>query len=288
MTAADAQAQINRALIESGSDSAMGLCVGHDWAANRALVNVGGNVVPMPWAGSAPWIGDRVRVVWTARNPVCTAVHGAAIGSVQSVSSGVATVLGDDGKTYEYPIVIGSGVGTGHRVRIDHAGRIIPGRYAAEPPGSAEFDVPPPLPAAGGKATFVPTESGSWRDGQFRSGRVEVNAFRKGVIYFGTQIRDTLPAGAVITRAELHLTEEYDYYPSSSCPLGTHAAASSGAGDPSLSGAIPITDGGVIDIRSIAGNFLSGHLGVGFGAGSGQRAFSAAPGSGRIHMEWNV
>lgn len=283
---AKGQAETVKRLSDAGASVSTGTCVGYDWDQSLTVVNVGGSVLSMPWDGAPPWIGGRVRVLTSGGQPVAQLVHGSAVGTVVSVDSGVATVLGDDDRTYLYPHAASLTLVGSERVRLDHGGRLVVAEYAAEPPGS-DFEVPAAPPGSGGSVTFVPTDSGSWRDGAFRGGQVEVNAYRMGVYYYGTQIRDTIPTSAVITRAELRLVEDYDYFPGTSAPLGTHGGASSAAGVPTLSGSVPVLDGGAIDIGSIVGQFQSGALGVGFGAGAGQRAFSAAPASGQIYVEWN-
>ncbi len=287
MSFGEEQARTNRALEEASARASTGTCVGYGWAAGLTQVNVGGSVLSMPWAGDAPWIGETVRVIWVGGQPIAIAAHGSAMGTVQSVTSNIATVTGDDGRTYLYPVATGLTVSAGHRVRLDHGGRLVSVRYAAEPPGSA-FEVPPAPPSSGGSATFVPTASGSYRDGVFRSGQVEVNEFRVGVYWYGEQIAGTIPDSAAVTRMEIRLTEEYDQQVGPASRLGTHTQASP-SGEPSIIGSIDVDGSGAYSILPFATALKTGAaLGVGFQLGYGYRGFSAAPAGGQIYAEWTA
>lgn len=267
------------------SASLEGTCVGYQFASRLVIINVGGVPIPLPWIGSAPWKGDTVRILKLGETRVCQSVYGSAIGTVVSVASSVATVLGDDGVTYQYPVRVGDTISAAHRVRLDHAGQLVLGRYAVEPP-SSDLNTPsgPPV-GAGGAQTFLPTASGSYRSGVFRGPDVEVNVSRTGMYWYGSQIADTIPDGAVITSASIALVELYDQIGVASL-LGTHTQAAP-SGEPVISGVVSINSGGTFSIMAVADALKTGAaLGVGFQKNTGYRAFASSASSGAITITW--
>ena len=284
---AKGQAETVKHLSDAGASVSTGTCVGYDWDQSLTVVNVGGSVLSMPWDGAPPWIGDRVRVLTSGGQPVAQLVHGSAVGTVVSVDSGVATVFGDDDRTYLYPHAASLTLVGSERVRLDHGGRLVVAEYAAEPPGS-DFEVPAAPPGSGGSVTFVPTDSGSWRDGAFRSGDAEANEFRVGAYYFGQQIRDSIPDSATVTSMVLDLTETFNGDVGTDVRLGTHDQGFP-ASQPSITGSIDVPGSGRYNIMAFADALKLGTaLGVGFELGYGYQKFSAAPGGGRITATWTV
>ena len=272
--------------VKSGlSATVEGTCVGYVFASRLVLIDVGGVAIPMPWLGPAPWKGDRVRILKLGETRVCQSVYGSAIGTVVSVAANVALVTGDDGVSYRYPVRIGDTISAGHRVRLDHAGQLVAGRYAAEPP-SSDYTTPPAPPAGtGGTQTFLPTASGSYRSGAYRGPDVEVNVSRTGVYWYGTQIADTIPDGATITAATISLSQLYDQIGVASL-LGTHAQASPG-GEPVIAGVVSVNSGGTFSIMAVADALKTGAaLGVGFQKNTGYRAFGSYAFSGAITISW--
>lgn len=262
-----------------------GICEGYDWPARLVKINLRGAVQWMPWVGSTPWKGDAVRVTYAgAGNPYCQAVYGSAMGTVQAVAASIATVTGDDGRTYRYPVAVGTAFTAGQRVRLDHVGQLVASRYAAEPLVS-EYTVPGAPPGgSGGSATFRPIDSGNFSGGSFSSQFVEISDSRSGHYWYGTQIADTLTA--VPTKVILTLSELWDQVPGTASRLGTHSQATRGA-EPALSGAINVLNGGQVDMTAVAASFRSGAArGVGFARTYGWRRFDTFAASGSLYMEW--
>jgi len=250
------------------SETTEGLCVAVSWSDRLVTVNLGGAEQVMPWAGSPPWVGERVRVVYVGQKPLCIAVLGSPMGTVQSVSGSKATVLGDDGVTYVYPYAFGDTLASGNIVRLDHAGHFVAARYATTQTAPI-FDVPDAPPSAAKSATFRPIDSGNYRNGVFSSQFVEISTTRTGVLWYGSQIANTIPDSAVITRAEIQLVELWDEVP------GTGTSNVSGSGAVSLLG-------------TYADNLKTGAaFGIGFRKNFGWRRFDTYANSGAIYMEWS-
>ena len=288
---ADGQAARDRAARDGRSDTTVGTCVGYDFPNQLVKINVGGQTLSMPWAADMPFAGDSVRVLWVGNKPICIAVNGSAQGTYVSVSSGIATVTGDDGRTYLYAMPNGITFTAGDRVMLLHSKRMVGSpKYAVEPPGST-LNVPGGPPGgSSGSATFKPTQSGSYRDGAFRGQDVEVNAGRAGMYWYGTQIAATIPDSATVKKMTLQLVEIYDNIPGTPSMLGTHTQAAP-SGQPTIAGVIPILDGGSINILSLANALKTGAgLGVGFDISgqTGYRAFASLASSGSIYAEWTL
>lgn len=271
------------------SDTTEGYCEDLDWPNFLATINIGGARQIMPWAGVPPWPGDRVRVVYGARKPVCWAVYGASQGTVVSVAANVATVTGDDGKTYTYPTAVT--VTSGNRVRLDHGGHLVTAIYPGDPIQPAYTPPAAPPAQAGGSVTFRPTDSGNYRGGVYQGSYVEISDTRTAAYWYGTQIADTIPNGATITRAVLQLVERWDKIPGTPSQLGTHTQATRG-GVPALVGALNAFGSGLMDLMPNGDTTIPDRLktgaayGVGFRAGFGWRQFDTSAGSGAITIDW--
>lgn len=271
------------------SNTAGGICVAIDWATKLVQVDLGGLPQTMPWAGEPPWVGDAVRVVYAGRKPIAFATFGSPIGTVQSVTATVATVLGDDGLTYAYPFRSGDTLAAGYRVLLDHAHRIVTTRYSANPDGSVVVRPPAPPSSSKHKQTFRPTQSGNFKGGAFQTEYAEVSSTRSAFYWYGKQIADTIPNTATVTKALLKLEELWDEVPGTASRLGTHTQEKRTSSPPALSGVINVTGGGSIDISSYATALKNGTaLGVGFAQGFGWRRFDSRARSGSIYMEWTT
>lgn len=277
------------------ADSTQGVCVDVDWAASLAVVNVNGVEYRVPWEGPAPWPGDRIRLVTAGvGNVFCKAVHGAPMGTVITVSSLIVTAQGDDGDTYRYPH-LGSAPANGERVRLDHAGRcVLNGAYSTEPEGSDVVPVPLPPPTRPGSATFTAFWSGSWRSGTFDTDGVESSYTRVAAVGFGNQIRDTVPAAARVTRAEMQLIREWNKsYSGDPVRFGKHGydgrPGSMTSSD--LFGSISVPqDATTVDISAFIADLRSG---VAKGVGIYPDAaywirYAPAPNGVRIYLEWSL
>lgn len=285
MSAADDAAQAAAKLRAGLSDTSEGLCVSVDWTNRLVTVNVGGGSQKMPWLGAPPFIGDRVRVIYAGRKPICELIQGSPVGTVVGVASNLATCTGDDGKTYTYAIENGATLSAGQRVRLDHAGRLVILRYAVDPPGLVPAGSNA-SPGGAGSATFLPIDSGCFRSGVFDSQYVEASSSRVAAYWYGTQMADTIPDAAVITRAEIHLVELWDQIPGAPTPMGTHTQPTRGA-VPTVTGTINVFGSGTVALGGFADLLKTGAAyGIGFLGTTGWRRFDKYSGSGGIYMEW--
>lgn len=282
-----------RRLFELGrgmSDTIEGDCTAVDWVAGLIDVNVGGATQSMPWAGEPPAVGGRVRVVQAGVKPFGVAVHGSPLGTVASVASNIASVAGDDGRTYDYPYLFGVSLSAGHRVVLDHAHQLVIGRLSVNP--TVVDPVVPPRPPSSSKIrkVFRPTAAANYwyTGGRWETPYAEVSDYRAGCYFYGAQIANTIPDNAVVYAATLTLAENWDYVPGTASRLGLHAYGSVPGGAPSITGGyINVTGGGDIDITSFAQYLINGSaLGVGFLSEFGHRQFGDASRSGTITIDY--
>ncbi|MEO2134598.1 hypothetical protein [Microbacterium sp.] len=282
-------------LAQQKADSTEGICVDVDWSSRLAVVNVNGVELSVPWEGPAPWPADRIRLVKAGvGNLFCKAVFGAPMGTVLTVTSTVATVHGDDDAEYVYPF-LGAAPTSGARVRLDHAGRCIPnGAYSTEPAGSDVIPVPPPPPPSGGSATFTALWSGSWRGGVFDTDGVESSYTRVAAVGFGNQVRDTVPAAARVTRAELQLVQEWNRsFSSTPVRFGMHGfdGRPESLTAAALSGSLSVAqDARTADISAFLTDLRSGAAkGVGIYPDSAYWVrYAPAPNGVRLYLEWSL
>lgn len=279
-------------ILQSLAKTTEGVCVDVDWGSGLAEINQNGVTVFMPWRGEPPWPGDRVRIDTAGKQRVCEPVHGSPMGTVVSVASGLATVTGDDGRTYIYPHR-GTAPTSGNRVRLDHPGRAVAsGVYSAEPAGS-DIVLPPPAPSSVDSATFTPIWSGQWWYDNFNGDTPQHGSTTMGAYGFGRQIPGTVPAGATVTKCDLRLTQNWDRLPDIDADMGTHAKDSRPGTlfNSDVSGSISVPTGSrTVDILSFASALVAGTaLGVAFRRGSdkGWRQYAAAPAC-QIYMEWRT
>lgn len=276
------------------SDTTEGVVLSIDWLNRLVEVNQNGLTVRMPWAGPAPWQGDRVRVTKLGQQPLCHLIEGAPLGTVQTVASSIVTVAGDDGVTYRYPHV-GSAPANGARVALDHGRHVVMGTLSTSPVAPPAVELPSAPPAGNFSSWFTPAWSGNWRFGSFASEFVETSENRVAAYGYGTSIADTIPDAATITRAEWHLQINWDRSGSSvPAEVGSHGFdgrppnLTAGA----LSGTLLVPRGAtVIDLLGAFADALKtgSARGLGFRPDSRWwRQYGAAPGSGRIYMEWSL
>lgn len=276
-------------LSQGMSDTVEGIVTAVNLTNRLVTVNTAGVTTVMPWAGAAPWVGDRVRVVTAGLKPVCLLVQGSPMGTVQTTASGKATVTGDDTRSYVYPY-LGAAPANGARVRLDHAGRVVLGTYSSEPAGSIVV-APPAPPGGSGVADFRPVWSGNWRGGAFSTANAEISDTRTAAYGFGTQIRDTIPAGRTITAATLTLVQNWDNVPGVPSSLGVHGydGMPGSFGDGDLTGGFAVGGGSVTFsiLGAVADALRAGTaFGVGFRSANGWRQYAAAPNC-LIHIEWS-
>lgn len=280
-------AESEAALAKGASDSAEGLCTAISWADRLVTVNQQGALLQMPWVGHPPWVGDRVRVITAGQRPFCEAVYGSPLGTYVSAAGNIATVTGDDGVTYEYPYPNGASYSVGHRLLLDHAHRAVVMRYSTDPVTAVPGGPSAPT-STSGSAWFYPTDSGNYRSGVFSSQYAEVSINRTAAYWYGTQIANTIPDSATITRAEIHLVELWDNVPGTPTQMGTHTQASRGA-EPTITGTINVSGTGVYALGSFANSLKTGSVyGLGFRKNTGWRRFATYATSGAIYMQWTV
>lgn len=265
-----------------------------DWANKLVIANVSGGILAMPWVSEPPLVGDMVQVGWLGRKPVCLGPkYGSAVGTVQTVGGGRASVHGDDDVTYDYMVPAGVTVASGQRVRLDHAAQYVVVVLAGAPPPVAVDPVEPPkAPVKTVKSRwFKPTRSGNWRGG-FIEGNAEISDYRTGLYYYGTQIRDSIPNSATILEVKIVLRQLWDNVPGVNSRLRLHVHAAPGSA-PTFTGSAVSVPGGsrTVTLSNAAGALFAngGAYGVAFEAGNhGWRSYASRATSGQLYVRWRV
>lgn len=194
-----------------------GTCKTMDWANGRAIINISGGEVPVPVVGVAPIPGRQVWVLYVGDAAVCLGMlPRSAMGLVQgAAAAGRVPVKGDDGKTYSLPY-LGTAPGNGTRVALDWStGGHVQGVMSAEPEGS-DYVPPDTAPPSGETRTITinPIDSGSYSNSNasWFGTAVASDSNSRGAYFYGTQVRDSIPAGATIVRAEFFAAFELAQY----------------------------------------------------------------------------
>jgi len=216
-----------------------GTCKSVDWGAGRAVVNISGGEVTVPMVGSPPAPGRHVWVQYVGDSPVCLGmVAKPLLGTISgSASAGRINVVADDGETYTLPY-LGAAPSNGQRVLIDWDvnGVILAGALSAEPEGS-EYEPPATQPPSVSKKTITiyPRASGSYSNssGQWFDSSVRSDGNARGAYFYGTKVRDSVPSGAEIVKAEFYAAFEMANYTSVSLGVST---LNSKSGPPTISG----------------------------------------------------
>lgn len=205
-TAEEAAARL-AGLDRVGARVQQGTCKTMDWSKGRAIINISGGEVAVPVVGAAPVPGRQVWVLHVGDAAVCLGMlPRASMGLVQgAATAGRVPVLADDGTVYSVPY-LGAAPGSGLRVALDWStGGHVQGVLSAEPEGS-EYVPPSTAPPAGETRTITvnPVDSGSYSNsaGSWFGTAVASDSNSRGAYFYGTQVRDSIPAGAVVTRAE--------------------------------------------------------------------------------------
>lgn len=281
-------------LSQGSSDTTEGVVLAVDWAAELVTVDANGLIVDMRWDGPAPWEGDRVRVLKAGQKWKCTLIQGSPMGTIITTGSGFASVTGDDDRTYWYPY-LGDAPANGARVRLDHAGHVVlAGAYSAEPDGTEIIRPTPPPEPSRKSAWFTPQWSGNWSGGSYSDAGAEISSSRAAAYGYGKQIAFTVPDTATVKVARLVLVQEWDNVPGVASSMGTHGfnQRPGSFSNSNLSGSYSVPGGS--RTVSLPGpvwqDLITGAaFGIGFRSGSsGWRRYQAAPGSGRIYMEWET
>lgn len=279
------------ALSRKLAETAEGQVTAVSWSSRAVTVDVGGVVQPMRWEGTAPSVGDRVRVKWAGGQPFCSAVHGAALGTVDVVGSNVVTVTGDDGGSYTYPHEFGASFSVGQRVAMDHDAEVVLFRLSTDPAAKVPVETATPPDRGTTSQTFYPTDSANWwaTGGRWDAPFAEVSVSRSAFYFYGTQIADTIPNSATVVSASLQLREVWDRVPGVASLVGTHGAASRPGSAPALSGATAVDGSGSWDITGLATALKNGTaFGVGMAQNTGWRQFDSYARSGAITVTWQT
>ena len=252
ISAAQQQKDLVKQALAGSSSAVQGVCNSIDWAARTAQVNVAGSTIDLPMlgvpiVGAYCWVGTMGSTVLVL-GPVPPAPLATA---TSSPSSGLVAVTGDDGMAYT---VASNGftITSGTRVVLQWADRggFVVALESADPLTKT--------PVSGGgntgggstasTAIFRPVYSGSQNTGasNFWTSDVLCSDSNEGMYSYATQIADTIPDTATITRVSLQLAVTGTGY-GDAPNWGLHNLASL-SGVLSVSSATPLPGG--------SGNFL--------------------------------
>lgn len=210
---------------------------------NGFFVDVGGGRIPVRWATDyLPAINDPVNVWFVDGTPyvVGPTLPTATQGTVVSVAAGLVTVTTTFGTiTIPYNTALTPTAG-----QILH----LTGKYAdsvmsTSPAGPTA----PPAPVTGVTThtdTFPALDAASW-NGSWSSSRLWASNTYLGAAWYGSKIRDTIPATASIRQVQVYVSPVQ--IQGNSPVFALHADLSRPAGAPSLSSptTIPVTPGWV-------------------------------------------
>lgn len=238
----------------------------------RALVDFNGGRVPANTMGVMPAVNDPVWVAIVDGVPFMVGPTEPRMseGSVVSASAGVATVSTDAGQvTARY----------NSSVLTLSPSDVVFLLWGATPwiPGVLSAASTPEVPSAPGGTgarvtkTFTALSSRSY-DSNYSSwwtNDVWSSANNKGLWFYGSKIRDTIPDSASIVKAEIYLPLKADPF-NGSPPLGRHGYASQPAGAPTISSAAVVSgkSGWVTIPASLIDHLKSNTGGLGFNTSS--------------------
>lgn len=270
-----------------------GVCTSVDWVNKLALVNVagGGGLVglAMPMVGSAPYPGQAVWVGYFGGQPVCLGIvpkspTGTTVGTA---SGGRVTVNGDDNEQYVVPY-IGAAPGASQRVVMDwSANGVVVGVSSADQSGVPP-EVPPTPGGGSGAQVFFPTSSATWRSGGWADAGFSVSDTRSGFYFYGTQMRDTIPAGSTVTGIGIDVSAIAA--PSSAVTLTLHAAGSQPGSPPAAIDSFVVSqESGYKTLPTAWGAAMKDGTAFGIGSvqasASGWMQWAGAP-SGALSISW--
>lgn len=174
-----------------------------------AWVDMGGSRFACDFTGFVPRVGDTVQVVSIGHRHLLFAARALpGTGTVMTVSSGLAKVTTVAGE-FTMPYV-GTAPASGDLVGISWSETpFVVGKLSVQPVGPAP--VPNPGGATTRSATFLATDTGStdrdkarWWTAQPQAGNTMYGAW-----FYGTQIRDTIPASAQFVSLEFYVSWQY-------------------------------------------------------------------------------
>ncbi|AXA95468.1 hypothetical protein [Microbacterium sp. PM5] len=194
----------------------IGVFVGGD--RDFATVDMGGQRFPVRWAGVTPSIGDAVWVDSIKNgvdtNLILTAVAGPrpGFGTVATVTGDLVNVTTDYGDFMAMPFVDGAALSSG-----DTVGLSWPGPWCTKLSTSPDEPDVPPNPGGGGggvqSAIFRAIDAGTTHDYRADWWQAEVWAADNnvGAWFFGTPIRDTIPAAATYDSLQIYINRTQRY-----------------------------------------------------------------------------
>lgn len=188
-------------------------------------------------------------------------------GTVQSVSSGLVTLLTSIGTTVVAPYA-GTTPSAGQVMKLLwHNGPFAFLMSTSPTPATA-----PPAPTTGATThsdVFMPIDAGSYGSGRWWTPRVWASDSNLGAWFYGTKTADTIPATAAMQRVEIYISPAQI---SGSAPnFAVHGYATNPGAAPSMAtvSAVAIAGGWITLPTSIGNNLKSGggYLGVGVAHG---------------------
>lgn len=285
----------DRASSDAGASSlSQGVCVSIDWPNRLAMVNVGGAGgaagLAMPMVNAAPFPGQAVWVGFLGGQPICLGmVPNAATGTtVGDATSGRVTVAADDGREYIVPYM-GEPPIASSRVMLHWAANgVVLGVSSADETGTTP-DVPVTPGGGSGARSFFATDSATWRSGGWSDNTFSVSDTRSGFYWYGTQVRDSVPAGATVTGFGIQVAA--NQAPSSNVTLTLHADGGRAGAPPSALDTFVVSQGsGYKQLPLAWGTAMKS--GTAFGIGSVQASASGwmewqpASTSGALSISW--
>lgn len=266
------------------------VCMAVNWTAGTATLNIGGGVVEVPMAGTAPIVGDRVWVGFLGNQPVCLGpVPKPPTATVKTApSNGKTSVLGDDGQTYSVAYPVGVTPAVNDRVALDWRvpGGFISARLSSET--AAATPAPPVVTEPTlHEATFNPTDSGSYRNGSWWTPEVWASDNNLGAFFYGGQVAGSIPDNAAIEEVRVYVEAYYTFGDRPN--FGLHSSGSKD-GAPNIRDSFPVPSGsGWKDLPRSFGDALKTGAAQGIGVNrGGYHKFRPAgvDNSGALYVRW--
>lgn len=236
----------------------------------RALVDFEGGRVPVqPAAAITPVVNDSVWVLIVDGLALMlgTTIMKPGEGTVVTVavdSITVDTVIGQVTATYD----AGAPISAGNIVKLlwNEGCHVVGVKAGSVPP-----PIPPPAPGAGGgrvTQTFTAVDSGSHRSANgWWTNDVWASSSNRGLWFYGTKIKDTIPATAKIIAAEIYVPNPKNL--TGARNFSYHGYASRPAGAPTVTTVTTLAGtSGWVPIPTSIVDFLKANVGgVGFNTG---------------------
>jgi len=269
---------------------------------SNVTVNLAGGAVPaLCVGGQFPAVGDSVMILRIDTTYICLgAIPKPAHGIVQAAAAnGRVTVKCDDGVTYSlnYNHLYTPAVNDHVKIDWDLIGGFVVGPLAGAPTGDPNIIAAPGAPSGETSGpqtqsvTFYPTDSGTWNGSSYFTNDVYCGDSTLGAYFYGTQIADTIPNGAVINAIAVFLDETTNYYPASLATIGTHGLTGK-SGAPTTGNAVTVSAGsGWKFLPTVFGDVLKTGAAFGLATDHGGYHIFAPKGvgnSGALTINWTA